>query len=392
MISITKMVTGEATVSEKITYEGDRSHIPRKLVELSKSLRPIVVWNITKACNLRCIHCYASAESHSAGELTTEECKTVIDDLAEMKVPLILFSGGEPLLRRDVFELASYAASKGLKCALSTNGTLITPKIAEKIKEAGFVYVGVSIDGMPETNDRFRGVKGAFKKAFEGLINARDVGLLTGIRFTVTKFNIRDIPAVIDLLAENDVPRFCLYHLVPSGRADFSYDISLKERRELMDWLFNKAIELHDEGCKTEILTVDNPCDGVYICLKLKEIDEELAFKAFEFLKYRGGDRSGSQLANIDMFGDVHPNQFWWDHTCGNVRKEKFSDIWLNPKDELLIKLRNKQKYLRGRCRRCAYKDVCGGFRLRALRAGDLWGDDPDCYLSDDEIKHNVFL
>ena len=390
MISITKMATGKATVSEKITYEGDKSVIPKKLVELSRSLKPVVVWNLTRRCNLRCIHCYASASEDSARELTTDEAKAVIDDLAEMKIPLLLFSGGEPLLRKDIFELASYATSKGIRCALSTNGTLITPEVAEKIKEAGFVYVGVSIDGLKETNDRFRGVDGAFDKAFEGLLNARDAGILTGIRFTVTKYNFKDIPAVIDLLAENEIPRFCLYHLVPSGRADFSHDISLKERRELIDWLFDKAIELHDEGCRTEILTVDNPADGVYICLKLREIDEELARQAFEFLKYRGGDRSGAQLANIDMHGDVHPNQFWWDHSCGNVRYERFSEIWLNPRDELLIKLRNKIKFLKGKCGRCAYKEICGGFRLRALRAGDLWGDDPDCYLSEEEIGHRM--
>ena len=391
MISISKMVAGKATVSRKITYDGEDSHIPKRLIELGKNLRPIVVWNLTKACNLRCVHCYASADVSTRDELTTEECRDVIDDLAGMKVPLILFSGGEPLLRKDLFELVSYAREKGLRFALSTNGTLITPKVAERLRDAGFEYVGVSLDGMPETNDRFRGVEGAFKRAFEGLMNAKDTGLLTGIRFTVTRFNLKDVPAIVDLLVEKDVPRFCLYHLVPSGRADFSYDISLKERRELLDWLFEKAIELHDEGCETEILTVDNPCDGVYICLKLMDIDEDLAMKAYEFLKFRGGDRSGAQLANIDMHGNVHPNQFWWDHICGNVRNEKFSEIWLNPKDELLIKLRNKLEYLRGRCGKCAYKHVCGGFRLRALRAGDLWGNDPDCYLTDEEIEKNVF-
>ena len=162
MISITKMATGKATVSERITYEGDKSVIPKKLVELSRSLKPVVVWNLTRRCNLRCIHCYASASEDSARELTTDEAKAVIDDLAEMGIPLLLFSGGEPLLRKDIFELASYATSKGIRCALSTNGTLITPEIAEKIKEAGFVYVGVSFDGLKETIDRFRGVVGAF--------------------------------------------------------------------------------------------------------------------------------------------------------------------------------------------------------------------------------------
>jgi len=390
MISITKMVTGKATVSKRITYEGEDSTVPKRLKELKRSLRPVVVWNVTKACNLRCVHCYASAGGGSEGELTTEECKEVIDDLSSMRVPLILFSGGEPLLRKDIFELAEYSKERGLKFALSTNGTLITPEVAERLKEAGFEYVGVSLDGSRETNDRFRGVEGAFDRAFEGLLNAKEAGLATGIRFTVTKFNREDVPAVLDTLVENEIPRFCLYHLVPSGRADFSYDIGLKERRALIDWLFEKAIELSDEGCETEILTVDNPCDGVYVCMKLKEIDEDLAIKALEFLKFRGGDASGAQLANIDMHGNVHPNQFWWDHTCGNVREEKFSEIWLNPKDDLLIKLRNKLSYLRGRCGRCAHKEICGGFRLRALRAGDLWGDDPDCYLTDEELKQKI--
>lgn len=387
MIGITKMVTGEATVSGHLTYCGDKSRIPAKLKEASKKPVPVVAWNLTSRCNLKCVHCYADANEFPAdNELSTEEAKQFIDDLAEMKIPVLLFSGGEPLLRKDIFELTSYATSKGLKCSLSTNGTLITPEVAEKLKKAGFTYVGVSIDGLEKTNDHFRGVKGAFERALEGLLNAKEAGILTGIRFTVTKYNIEDIPDIIDLLAENEIPRFCLYHLVPSGRADFKDDITVKQRRELVDWLIEKAIQLHDDGYKTEILTVDNPADGIYVYLKLKEMDDDLAETALEFLKYRGGDNSGKRIANVDMFGNVHPNQFWWDYTTGNVRQQKFSEMWLNPKDELLIKLRNKTAYLRGRCGKCKFKEVCGGFRLRALRAGDLWGDDPDCYLTDEEI------
>lgn len=390
MIGITKMVTGDATVSEFLTYGGDKSRIPRALVEASRKAIPVTVWNVTSRCNLKCIHCYADAGGKREGELTTEEAKAFIDDLASMKVPVLLFSGGEPLMREDVFELAEYASSKGIRCSLSTNGTLITAETAERLKEAGFSYIGVSLDGMPETNDRFRGLKGAFQKALEGLINAKEAGMLTGIRFTVTKYNLKDVPEVIDLLAQNDVPRFCLYHLVPSGRAGFRDDISIKERRELIDWLFEKALQLHDDGYKTEILTVDNPADGIYTYLKLKEMDEELAETAFDFMKFRGGDNSGKRIADVDMFGNVHPNQFWWDYTVGNVRQQKFSEMWLNPRDELLIKLREKTKYLRGnRCGRCRFKEVCGGFRLRALRAGDLWGDDPSCYLTKDEIGIN---
>jgi len=204
------------------------------------------------------------------------------------------------------------------------------------------------------------------------LINAKNAGIMTGIRFTVTKYNLKDVSAVIDILAENDIPRFCLYHLVPSGRAGFEQDISL---------------ELYESGYVTEILTVDNPADGVYLHLKLKEVGEDKkAEEVLEFLKLRGGDNSGKRIACIDAEGYIHPNQFWWDHSCGNVRNEPFSEVWLNPKDELLVKLRNKVKYLRGRCGACKFREWCGGFRLRALRAGDLWGDDPSCYLRDDEI------
>jgi len=380
------MVTGEATVSRQLTYGGDESKLPKKLVEAVKKPLPVVVWNSTSSCNLKCVHCYASAGKPSESELTTEEGKAFLDDLAEMRIPILLFSGGEPLMRKDLFELATYVTSKGIMISLSTNGTLISEENAEKLKKTNFSYIGVSIDGLPETNDKFRGVRGAFERAFQGLLNSKNAGLMTGIRFTVTKYNIKDIPAVIDLLVENEVPRFCLYHLVPSGRAEFQDDITLEQRRELIDWLFDRAIQLHDDGYKTEILTVDNPVDGVYTYLKLKEIDETLAENALEFLKYRGGDNSGYRLADVDMFGNVHPNQFWWDYTIGNIREKKFSELWLNPEDETIIKLREKTKHLRGRCGKCQFKEVCGGFRLRALRAGDLWGDEPDCYLTDEEI------
>ncbi len=384
MIAITKMLTGKATVSRHLTYKGEG--VSREFVEISQKPIPVVVWNSTLKCNLRCIHCYANA-GKSVNELSTEEAKEMIDDFAKMKVPVLLFSGGEPLLREDLFELVDYAVKKGVPCSLSTNGTLITEKVAEELKEAGISYVGVSIDGLKETNDRFRGVEGAFERALNGLINAKNAGIMTGIRFTVTKYNLKDVSAVIDILAENDIPRFCLYHLVPSGRAGFEQDINNVERRELIDWLIKKALELHENGYVTEILTVDNPADGVYLHLKLKEMGEDKkAEEALEFLKLRGGDNSGKRIACIDAEGYIHPNQFWWDYSCGNVRDEPLSEVWLNPKDELLLKLRNKVKYLRGRCGACKFREWCGGFRLRALRAGDLWGDDPSCYLRDEEI------
>ncbi|MBE8538596.1 radical SAM protein [Geoglobus acetivorans] len=386
MIGLSKMVGGEITVSERLTY-GSREKIPKKLVEASKKPIPVTVWNTTARCNLKCVHCYADAGAKKKGELTTDEANEFIDDLAEMKVPVLLLSGGEPLMREDIFELIEYAKSKGLYVSLSTNGTLINDVVAERLAELKVDYVGISIDGLPDTNDRFRGLKGAFDNALNGILNAKEAGLLTGIRFTVTKLNLKEVPEVIDILVEHEIPRFCLYHLVPSGRADFEIDIDFKERRNLMEWLFEKAIELRDSKEKTELLTTDNPADGVFFYLKLKEMDESLAEDALRFLRYRGGDSSGFRIADVDMFGNVHPNQFWFDHTVGNIRERRFSDIWLNPEDDLLIKLRKKTEYIRGKkCGGCKFKSVCGGFRLRAMRFGDLWGDDPSCYLYEEEI------
>ncbi len=386
MIGFSKMVGGESTVSERLTYKsGER--IPKKLVEDSKKPIPVTVLNVTSKCNLKCVHCYADAGIGRKGELSYAEIQNFIDDIAEMGVSVLLISGGEPMLRDDIFDIIEYAKTKGLHVSLSTNGTLIDEETAEKLKISGVDYVGVSLDGLAERNDRFRGLRGAFERAFDGLRNAKEAGLLTGIRFTVTKYNIEDVEGIIELLVENEIPRFCLYHLVPSGRADFQMDIGNRERRELIEWLFEKAIELRDDREKTEILTVDNPADGVFLYLKLREIDMELADYAIEFLKYRGGDNTGFRIADVDMFGNVHPNQFWFDYTAGNIRQKRFSEIWLNPDDELLKKLREKQKYISGkRCGRCSFKTICGGFRLRAFRKGDLWGDDPSCYLYDSEI------
>ncbi|MEM2786837.1 MAG: radical SAM protein [Archaeoglobaceae archaeon] len=358
------MLSGTATVSGKITYEGDSSFIPRKLKDFSLKNVPIVVWNITNRCNLNCIHCYARANSKAA-ELSTTECKRIINELSGIGVPLILFSGGEPLLRKDVFELAEYAKERGIKVVLSTNGTLIDERIVDELKI--FDYIGISFDGT-KVHDKFRGMQGAFEKSLKALEIAREI-TLTGIRFTLTKYNFLELPDLIKIAKELEIPRFCVYHLVPSGKAVFSDDVDNGTRKRVINYL----IQIAEKEDEMEILTVDNPADGIYVYLQTKR-DEIL-----EFLKYRGGDGSGIRLACIDETGNLHPNQFWMDYTAGNLSKQSFKSLWLN--DPLFKMLREKEKYLQERCGECRFKKFCGGFRVRALRYGNLWGFDPSCYI-----------
>ncbi|MCS7121901.1 MAG: radical SAM protein [Archaeoglobaceae archaeon] len=365
MISLSKIVSNEATVSKELTFKDD-SKIPKGLLKFVKSGKPVVVWNITRRCNLNCIHCYSAVEN--LGEMKKEECLDVIDKMSSFGVPILIFGGGEPLMREDLFEIARYAKKKGIRVVLSTNGTLISRESCNELKV--FDYVGVSFDGVSK-NDQFRGVEGAFEKALNGLKLANEI-TLTGIRFTITKYNFQEIFDVLNLAREHEIPRFCVYHLVPSGKADFRDDISNEVRRWIVDKLMLEA-----EKGGTEILTVDNPADGIYAYLKMKR-DEIL-----EFLKYRGGDGSGFKIVCIDPVGNVHPNQFWHDYTAGNIIKQSFDEIM---KDELFQKLKMKEKFLTGKCGICKFKSVCGGFRVRAYRAGNLWGEDPSCYLSLEEI------
>lgn len=379
---MTKIISGKATVSKKLTYKSDE-YISREFAEWSKSLIPIIVWNITWKCNLNCKHCYAGFKGK---ELSTEDAKRIVEDLASFGVPLILFSGGEPLLREDLIEIATFAKSKGISCVLSTNGSLINEKNAEEL--AIFDYVGISIDGDKEVHDNFRGLKGAFDMALNGIKVLSEQNIPVGVRFTLTKYNFDKLPFVLGIVEEYGISRFCLYHLVPSGRADFSIDVDNNTRKKVIDYLIEKAFEFEEKKLSSEILTVDNPADGVYLYLKLKEIDEELSERVLRFLMYRGGDKTGIKIAAIDPEGYVHPNQFWWDYKLGNLKTESMRKIWIENNDELLYMLRNKEKYLRGKCGRCKFKNVCGGFRLRAYKAGDLFGPDPSCYIDEEIICH----
>lgn len=388
MIGCTKLLCGTATVSEALRHQETQGEIPAHLLQFSAVNRPLVVWNTTNRCNLRCKHCYIQAEDVDYhNELTTEEAKAFIADLGRMKAPVLLFSGGEPLMRKDLMELAQFAREQGLRPVLSTNGTLIDDEKAKALKEAGFAYVGVSLDGAPATHDAFRAKEGAFQAAMDGIHACQRQGLKTGVRFTLTKDNEQDLPEIFDILVWEKIPRFCMYHLVYAGRGAsmIQQDVKPKRMREIMEYVAQKTVELHEQGVEIEILTTDNHADGIYLYHQIKEKQPERAEEVLKLLKMHGGCSAGVKFGNVDPQGNVHPCQFWQDYTIGNVREKPFSELW-NSEDELLVKLREKEKHVRGACGDCKYNDLCGGCRIRARAAyGNMWAEDPACYLKPEE-------
>lgn len=325
------------------------------------------------------------------GELTTEEAKRFIDDLAEFNVPVLLFSGGEPLMRKDFFELAEYAAAKGIRPTLSTNGTLITREVAERIKKIGVGYVGISLDGLQEVNDKFRGKEGAFQAAMEGIQNCVAVGQRVGLRFTINHHNIQELDRIFDFIEEKGINRVCFYHLVYSGRGNamMDEDVTPEQSRMAMDTIIRRTRDFEERGLEKEILTVDNHCDGVYMYLQaLKEGRTELAEQMLKFISMNGGNRSGMAFAEVDPLGYVHPDQFTQHHTFGNVRERKFGDIWTDMTHPILAGLKDRKQLLKGRCAKCKFLANCNGnFRTRAeATTGDFWESDPACYLTDEEI------
>lgn len=353
--------------------------------------RPIVVWNSTRSCNLRCVHCYIDAQpKKDAGELTTEQAKAMIDDLASFGAPVLLFSGGEPFLRQDLFELGQYALSKGLRTVISTNGTLITKETAQRIKDTGFSYVGISLDGTEATNDKFRKESGAFQKTLKGIRNCHASGVRAGLRFTINKHNFQDVAGIFDLIEGEGIRRACFYHLVYAGRgsAMVKDDLTSAQARDTMDLIFDRTIRLTGKNPDAEILTVDNHADGVYLYLRLKKENKKKADEVLNLLKINGGNKSGIGIADVDNLGFVHFDQFWRHYSIGNVKTRKFSEIWLDESDELLKGLRNRLPLLKGKCGRCHFQDICAGnFRVRAEAVyDDVWQEDPACYLSEEEV------
>ena len=391
MIGISKLYCDTIETSDVLRYGRLSSKLPSHLLQFSEDKRLVVILNITKRCNLKCVHCYAGSNVSAAErELSTGEWLSVLDDLAKFGCPVVLLSGGEPLLQPDIIRLAKHAVSSGMRAVISSNGTLITQEKAEELATAGLSYVGISLDGGREIHDRFRTVDGAYDRALEGIRNARDAGIKTGIRFTMTRRNVADLPHVMKTLEEENIPRICFYHLVYTGRGKelINEALSHSKTREIVDTIIDLTADLHNHGKKVEVLTVDNHCDGPYLYMRLLHDNPERAEEVMKLLRFNGGNSSGSGVSSINWDGSVYPDQFWRNHTLGNVQERSFGEIWTDEKNDFLMKLKNKKQYVTGRCAGCRFLDVCGGnFRARAEAAtGDIWAPDPACYFDDREI------
>jgi radical SAM protein with 4Fe4S-binding SPASM domain len=393
MFNITKMLTDFNTYGDQLRYDKECSNSP---IGTRPGLGPVVAWNINSQCNLNCKHCYSnSTAAKKDSTLNTKEAFALIDQLADFKVPVILLSGGEPLLRPDLFKLIKKARSRNLRVVISTNGTLLTEKMVQELKSLGVSYIGISLDGLEAVNDQFRGKKGAFRAALEGIQNCQKYGQKVGLRFTINQENYQEIDELFQLIEREDIPRICFYHLVYSGRGENikEAELSDQDKKETIDKIINWAHYFIDQGEPKEILTVDNHADGAYLYLKTKANDSERAQYIYGQLLKSGGNRSGSAIANIDHKGDVYADQFSRFECLGSIRENNFAEIWKNDKqqNEFLNRMRNRKEHIKGRCADCRFLEICNGnLRARAYAAGELWGSDPGCYLSDQEIGGEI--
>ena len=352
---------------------------------------PVVIWNLIRRCNLTCKHCYSiSADTNFPGELDTQAVFTVMDELKRSRVPVLILSGGEPLLRPDIFEISRRSKDMGFYTALSSNGTLITRDNIDRIAQIDYDYVGVSLDGIEGTHDRFRRKDGAFQESLAGIRLCRDLGLKVGVRFTMTQDNAADLPALLKLVEDEGIDRFYFSHLNYAGRGNKNRkdDAQHQLTRWAMDLLFETCLRDLEEGRVREFTTGNNDADGVYfhqwIARRFPEHAEHMRAKLVQW----GGNASGVNVANIDNLGNVHPDTMWWHHTLGNVKTRPFGEIWADVSDPLMAGLKARPRQVKGRCGACAHFDICGGnTRVRAQQlTGDAWQEDPACYLDDAEI------
>lgn len=349
----------------------------------------LVVWNYTKLCNLRCEHCYESAGPKAMeDELTTEEAKNVIDEFEEAGVVAIAFSGGEPLMRKDIFEIAGYAKARGFYTSVATNGTLITPDLAKKMKEV-FDYVEISLDGFEAAHDKFRGVPGAWRRTCEGIKNCVAEGIDTCVALTATRYNFHEIPNLVDFAEkELGVKRVIIFNYVPTGRGKeiIDQDLSPEERQDLLEYLYKRMM---DTNCRLicystapQYSTVswryafgEESAPLVATHFTNRGAIEALQGRTKSLADFLGGCGAGRLYCGLEPNGDITPCVFM-PIKLGNIRKDRLREIWHSA--EILWKLRDRDA-LEG-CGQCEHKYICGGCRARAYGYyGDVQAPDPGC-------------
>lgn len=353
---------------------------------------PVVIWNLIRRCNLACKHCYSISADHDfPGELSTDEIYRVMDELRSFGVPVLILSGGEPLMRPDIFDISSRAKNMGFYVGLSTNGTMIDDSNIDRIADMHYDYIGISIDGLRETHDHFRRKQGAFDASMKAIRLCRDRDLKVGMRFTATMDNAEELDDLLDLMVAEDVNKFYLSHLNYSGRGNRNRkdDATHSVSRQVVQTLIDRCWSDIQKGIDREYVTGNNDADSVYLLHWVRKHHPESYNHILTRLRQWGGNSSGINISNIDNLGNVHPDTFWWHYSLGNVRERSFADIWNDTSDPIMAGLKQRPRRIGGRCATCNYFDVCGGnTRIRAWQtSGDPWSEDPGCYLTDSEIQ-----
>ena len=387
MINVTNLLCGTPRAADAIHGEWIGA------AGSASERKPAVVWNITRRCNLRCLHCYSdSAIKRYPSELTLNEMVDVIDDLSSFRIPAVLLSGGEPMLHPHFFDVAGYAIARGLRVTVSTNGTRIDLRTAERLKDLGVAHVGIALDGAGENHGRLLGRPGAFKRAADAFRHCRGAGQKALLRLKLTRQTVNQLPEILRFIEEEEIPRVCFYHLVYGGRTAEGGLLPAAETRRALRMVADAVLRWNREGNNREVLTVDQPADGGFFWLTMRRRDPKRAEEIWRQLRRDHEGRRhapGLGVSNIDSVGNVHPHQFWQGHTLGTVKERRFSQIWKKSQnDALLSGLRNRPTRLKGRCAECRFQEICGGgFRVRAFQKyGDPWAEDPGCYLRNHEI------
>lgn len=347
--------------------------------ESRRSGGTVLIWNLTNRCNLRCQHCYASADNLREGELELNDFRRLIPQLKEEGVRFAILSGGEPLLKEELFDIARQLRRNGIGTYLSSNGTMINRENIGKIKE-NFNYVGISIDGEPEIHDLFRGRKNVFSESLQAIRLCLEEGLKTGIRFTITPSTYRSLPFIFELSEKEQIPKIYLSHLVYSGRGGGLTDLKKDDYREVVRLIMEKAFEYVEKGTPIDVVTGNNDADAVFLFSEFKRRYPHLADSLYEKLRLWGGNQAGVRLINITYRGDVKPDPFF-SLILGNVKDKDFKDIWNS--NGILTDLRRRPRRLKGRCGACRFIEICNGnSRARAYAVyGDYSQEDPACYI-----------